>query len=103
MELPLTFDCDHRYSKGTLHIDAGFHREGAAMIESPLLDRAPPLNGSAEARHDDAQRDIVERGIAMQQSSNTMSAVEFLKSRDVGAQVIARVLLEPDRRRSNDA
>jgi hypothetical protein len=70
---------------------------------------APQLNGKvfvgnvlAEARHDETQRTIVERGISMQQSSNTMSAVEFLKSRDVGAQVIARVLLEPERRRSND-
>ena len=59
-------------------------------------------NGRAEARHDDTQRTIVERGISMQQTSNTMSAVEYMRSRDVGPHVIARVLLEPERRRSND-
>jgi hypothetical protein len=72
------------------------------MIEPQLNAHVFVGNGHAEARHDEAQRNIVERGISMQQSSNTMSAVEFLKSRDVGAQVIARVLLEPERRRSND-
>ena len=59
-------------------------------------------NGREEARHDDTQRTIVERGISMQQTSNTMSAVEYLRSRDVGPHVIARVLLEPERRRSSD-
>lgn len=68
------------------------------MIEPHL----GPLTGHADARHDETQRTIVERGISMQQTSNTMSAVEFLKSRDVGPQVIARVLLEPERRRSSD-
>lgn len=72
------------------------------MIEPHLNGPAGVLHGQPEARHDDVQRDIVERGISMQQSTNTMSAVEFLKSRDVGPQVIARVLLEPERRRSND-
>jgi hypothetical protein len=59
-------------------------------------------HGHEEARHDDAQRSIVERGISMQQTSNTMSAVEYMRSRDVGPHVIARVLLEPERRRSSD-
>jgi hypothetical protein len=72
------------------------------MIETILDVKAFDGNGHAEARHDEAQRVIVERGIAMQQASNTMSAVEFLKSRDVGPQVIARVLLEPERRRGSD-
>ena len=72
------------------------------MIESQLDENVFIGTGHAEARHDEAQRTIVERGISMQQSSNTMSAVEYLKSRDVGPQVIARVLLEPDRRRAND-
>ena len=71
------------------------------MIESNVYEKAA-ATGHAEARHDENQRCIVERGISMQQSSNTMSAVEFLKSRDVGPQVIARVLLEPDRRRGSD-
>jgi hypothetical protein len=72
------------------------------MIDTLLNGSAVFENGHAEARHDDAQRHIVERGISMQQSSNTMSAVEFLRSRDVGPHVIARVLLEPDRRRSSE-
>lgn len=72
------------------------------MIESQLNAHVFAGNGVAEARLDDTQRNIVDRGISMQQTSNTMSAVEYLKSRDVGAQVIARVLLEPDRRRSTD-
>lgn len=63
-------------------------------------------HASAAARHyarqDDAQREIVEHGIRMQQYSNTMTAVEFLRSRDIGPHVIARVLLEPNRRRGND-
>lgn len=72
------------------------------MIETRPDGCAVLANCHAEARHDEAQRHIVERGISMQQSSNTMSAVEFLRSRNVGPHVIARVLLEPDRRRSSD-
>ena len=72
------------------------------MIEPHLNGHLFHGNGHEEARHDEAQRHIVERGISMQQTSNTMSAVEFMRSRDVGPQVIARVLLEPDRRRSNE-
>ena len=71
------------------------------MTDPRLHDQAVRI-GHAEARHNEAQRSIVERGISMQQTSNTMSAVEYLKSRDVGPQVIARVLLEPDRRRSSE-
>jgi len=72
------------------------------MIEHQLDGHAMIGKGHADARHDDAQCNIVERGIAMQQSSNTMTAVEFLKSRDIGPHVIARVLLEPEKRRNRD-
>jgi hypothetical protein len=72
------------------------------MIERHPDEKVFNGNGQAEARHDEAKRSIVERGISMQQTSNTMSAVEFMRSRDVEPQVIARVLLEPDRRRSSD-
>jgi hypothetical protein len=51
-------------------------------------------------RLDLRRRDIVNHGISMQESSNTMSAIEYLKSHDIDADVIARVLLEPARRRS---
>jgi hypothetical protein len=37
----------------------------------------------------------------VQGSSNTMSAVEYLRTRDIGAHVIERVLLEPHWRRSD--
>jgi len=57
---------------------------------------------SADPRLDCHKRDIVQHGISMQQSSNTMSAVEYLKSRDVASHVIERVLLEPRRRRNLD-
>ena len=72
------------------------------MIEHQLDEHALIGNVPPEARHDEVQCDIVERGISMQQSSNTMTAVEFLKSRDVGPHVIARVLLEPEKRRNRD-
>lgn len=51
-------------------------------------------------RRNTQQRDIVDLGIALQQRSNTMSAVEYLRSQDVGHDVIERVLTEPGRRRS---
>ena len=51
-------------------------------------------------RRDTRQTEIVDLGIALQQRSNTMSAVEYLRSQDVGNDVIERVLTEPGRRRS---
>jgi hypothetical protein len=51
-------------------------------------------------RRDDAQRDVVDLGVALQQRSNTMSAVEYLRSQQVSNDVIERVLTEPGRRRS---
>ena len=53
-----------------------------------------------EARTDARRRVIVDAGIAVQGSSNTMSAVEYLRTRDIRGHVIERVLLEPHRRRS---
>ncbi|TFW34836.1 hypothetical protein [Massilia horti] len=60
----------------------------------------------AIATADDARlnyhwRDIVEHAIQMQAASNTMSAFEYLRTRDVDPRVIERVLLEPGRRRSS--
>jgi hypothetical protein len=54
----------------------------------------------ADARLDMRLRDIVDRGLMLLQSSNTMSAFEYLKSRDVDSRVIERVLLDPYRRRA---
>jgi predicted choloylglycine hydrolase len=52
-------------------------------------------------RRDVRCRDIVDHAIAVQQSRNTMSAVEYLKSHDIAADVIERVMLDPQRRRRN--
>ncbi len=52
-------------------------------------------------RRDVRCRDIVDHAIAVQESRNTMSAVEYLKSHDIDADVIERVLLDPERRRTN--
>ena len=52
-------------------------------------------------RQDMRRRDIVNHGISVQESSNTMSAIEYLKSHDIDPDVIERVLLEPQRRRSS--
>ena len=57
-------------------------------------------DGRGDARRDVRQRAIVDDGIAVQFSANTMSAVEYLRSRNIGRAVIERVLLEPLRRRS---
>lgn len=51
-------------------------------------------------RQDMRRHDIVNHGVLVQQSSNTVSAIEYLKSHDIASDVIERVLLEPERRRS---
>jgi hypothetical protein len=58
------------------------------------------LDETAYERRDLYRRDIVDQAIAVQESRNTMSAVEFLKAHDVAAPVIERVLLDPEHRRS---
>ena len=42
---------------------------------------------------------VVNQAIAVQSSFNTICAIEYLKSHDVAAAVIERVLLHPERRR----
>jgi len=51
-------------------------------------------------RQDEHRYHIVEHAIAVQENSNTVSAIEYLKAHDIAAHVIARVLLEPNRRRA---
>jgi hypothetical protein len=58
------------------------------------------LDDSSYQRRDVRCRDIVDHAISVQESRNTMSAFEYLKSHDVATHVIERVLLEPDRRRT---
>jgi hypothetical protein len=43
---------------------------------------------------------IVDHGIAVQAHSNSVCALEYLKSQNISPDVIARVLLEPHRRRT---
>jgi hypothetical protein len=62
-----------------------------------------PRDESNYARRDVRSRDIVDHAIAVQESRNTMSAVEYMKSHDVAADVIERVMLDPERRRGNNA
>jgi hypothetical protein len=69
------------------------------------MDQSPDKNMGALAiaesnnRLDRRQHDIVEHAVYLQLSGNTVSAVEFLKARDVDLQVIRRVLMEPHLRR----
>jgi hypothetical protein len=69
-------------------------------MEQARIGRTARLSTMDESRTDLRQRRIVDAGIAVQGSSNTMSAVEYLRTRDIGAHVIERVLLEPHLRRS---
>jgi hypothetical protein len=50
-------------------------------------------------RVDLRRRDIVNHGISVQESGNTVSAIEYLKAHEIDPDVIERVLLEPHRRR----
>lgn len=54
-------------------------------------------------RRDSRCRDIVDHAIVVQETRNTMSAVEYLKSHDIASHVIERVLLDPERRRTISA
>ena len=50
-------------------------------------------------RTDARRRDIVNHAISVQETSNTVAALEYLKSHGISSHVIERVLLEPSRRR----
>lgn len=65
-----------------------FSGQGGAPVAEPDYERI-----------DMQRRDIVNHAISVQESSNTMAAIEYLKAHDIGADVIERVLLEPQRRR----
>ena len=58
-----------------------------------------PTRVSFRQRVDDACHKIVNQGISVQSSCSTICAIEYLKSHDVDAQVIERVLLHPELRR----
>ena len=70
------------------------------MTHTPVDLRGAAAIDQGDARTDSRQRAIVDDGIAVQFNANTMSAVEYLRSRNIGRAVIERVLLEPGRRRA---
>lgn len=69
--------------------------------------RTPPTHpgGAADTdtRRDLRQRDIVDDAVALIGMSGTLSALEYLKSHAVEGRIIARVLLDPARRRGRAA
>jgi hypothetical protein len=69
------------------------------MDQSP--DKKAGDGADGQKRQDHRQHDIVELGILMQQSDNSVAALEYLKARNIDPQVIRRVLLEPERRRGS--
>jgi hypothetical protein len=92
--LTLTFFCIDEYSLGN------FNPQGEVSMEQSPVEQTDILAVMDESRTDARQRRIVDAGIAVQDSSNTMSAFEYLRTRDIDTRVIERVLLEPQRRRS---
>ena len=54
-----------------------------------------------QQRHDDESSAVIDRGIVVQNSFNTVCAIEYLKSHNVDPEVIERVLLHPDQRRKH--
>ena len=61
----------------------------------------PDSAAGAESRRDQRQCDIVDDGIALMGVAGTLSALEYLKSHAIDGRVIARVLLDPTKRRSS--
>lgn len=62
------------------------------------LESVPPAN-LFQPRQDQASSAVVERGILVQTSFNTVCAIEYMKSHNVDPRIIERVLLHPDQRR----
>jgi predicted nucleic acid-binding OB-fold protein len=55
--------------------------------------------GLSQQRSDEHSSTVVDRGISVQSSFNTVCAIEYMKSHNVAPQVIERVLLHPEQRR----
>lgn len=58
-----------------------------------------PSSRAGYTRQDMRRRDIVNHAILVQENSNTVAALEYLKAHDIAPGVIARVLLAPLQRR----
>ena len=73
-------------------------------VAASAVAAAHPKTSSHYQRSNAHARDVVDHAIAVQETANTMAAVEYLKSHDIAAHVIERVLLDPEHRRtSNDS
>ena len=73
------------------------------MNRSTYAYGAPSANADVPYQRSDLlRREIVDHAVQVQQSTNTVSAIELLKAHDFDAQLIERVLLEPARRRAAD-
>ena len=67
-----------------------------AML-APRLESVPQTD-FRQQRHDEQSSAVVDRGISVQSSFNTICAIEYMKSHNVSPQVIERVLLHPEQR-----
>ena len=61
--------------------------------------RSPVITELYQQRVDEERHNIVNQGISVQSSFNTVCAIEYLKSHNIDSQVIERVLLNPEQRR----
>lgn len=57
------------------------------------------MSGLPRQRVDELCCDVINRGVMVQASFNTVCAIEYLKSHNIDPQVIERVLLHPEQRR----
>ncbi len=70
------------------------------MPAHPVLPPPPAASPQFRQQRTDARcSDIVNKGVAVQACFSTLCAIEYLKSNNVRAEVIERVLLHPDLRR----
>lgn len=58
-----------------------------------------PQAGLLQQRSNEQGSAVVDRGILVQSSFNTVCAIEYMKSHNIDPQVIERVLLHPEQRR----
>ena len=61
--------------------------------------RSPVITELYQQRVNQEAHNVVNQGIAVQASFNTVCAIEYMKSHNVDARVIERVLLHPELRR----
>ncbi len=64
------------------------------------LESAAPVSVFQPRQNQDCSA-VVERGIVVQSSFNTICAIEYMKSHNVDPRVIERVLLHPELRRQS--